>query len=39
MHTFDPAITDFKPIVNKVKLRDRSEAIATRVPVVRESIG
>jgi len=28
MHAFDPAITDFKPIVNKVKLRDRSEAVA-----------
>ncbi len=28
MHAFDPAMTDFKPIVNKVKLRDRSEAIA-----------
>jgi branched-chain amino acid transport system substrate-binding protein len=28
MHAFDPAITDFKPIVNKVKLQDRSESIA-----------
>ena len=28
MHAFDPAITDFKPIINKVKLRDRSEFIA-----------
>ncbi len=28
MHAFDPAITDFKPILNKVKLRDRSEFIA-----------
>ena len=27
MHPFDPAITDFKPIVNKVRLRDKSEAI------------
>lgn len=27
MHAFDPAITDFKPILNKVKLRDRSEFI------------
>ena len=27
MHAFDPAITDFKPIINKVKLRDRSEFI------------
>jgi branched-chain amino acid transport system substrate-binding protein len=28
MHAFDPAITDFKPILNKVKLQDRSEFIA-----------
>jgi branched-chain amino acid transport system substrate-binding protein len=28
MHAFDPAITDFKPIINKIKLRDRSEFIA-----------
>lgn len=28
MHAFDPAITDFKPILNKVKLRDKSEFIA-----------
>ncbi len=28
MHPFDPAITDFKPIVNKVRLVDKSEAIA-----------
>ena len=27
-HAFDPAITDFKPIINKVKLRDRSEMVA-----------
>jgi branched-chain amino acid transport system substrate-binding protein len=27
-HAFDPAITDFKPIINKVKLQDRSEFIA-----------
>ncbi len=27
-HAFDPAITDFKPIVNKVKLQDKSEVIA-----------
>ncbi|WP_374421875.1 ABC transporter substrate-binding protein [Chromobacterium sp.] len=27
MHPFDPAVKDFKPIVNKIKLRDRSEAI------------
>ena len=28
MHPFDAAITDFKPILNKVKLQDKSEAIA-----------
>lgn len=28
MHAFDPAITDFKPILNKVKLQDRAEFIA-----------
>lgn len=28
MHSFDPAITDFKPIINKIKLQDRSEVIA-----------
>jgi branched-chain amino acid transport system substrate-binding protein len=28
MHPFDPSISDFKPILNKVKLQDRSEAIA-----------
>jgi branched-chain amino acid transport system substrate-binding protein len=27
-HAFDPAITDFKPIINKVKLLDRSEVVA-----------
>lgn len=27
MHAFDPAITDFKPIINKVKLQDKSEVI------------
>ena len=27
MHPFDPAITDFKPIVNKVKLQDKPEVI------------
>ncbi|KMN81239.1 branched-chain amino acid ABC transporter substrate-binding protein [Chromobacterium sp. LK11] len=27
MHPFDPAVKDFKPIVNKIKLRDRSEAM------------
>lgn len=28
MHPFDPAVTDFKPIINKIKLRDKPEAIA-----------
>jgi len=28
MHPFDPSITDFKPIINKIKLQDRPEAIA-----------
>ena len=28
MHAFDPAITDFKPIVNKIKLQDRPDVIA-----------
>ena len=27
-HEFDPAITDFKPIINKIKLQDKSEFIA-----------
>ncbi|MDQ2989745.1 MAG: ABC transporter substrate-binding protein, partial [Pseudomonadota bacterium] len=27
-HAFDPSITDFKPIINKVKLQDRSEVVA-----------
>jgi branched-chain amino acid transport system substrate-binding protein len=27
MHAFDPAITDFKPIINKIKLQDKSEVI------------
>jgi branched-chain amino acid transport system substrate-binding protein len=27
-HAFDPAITDFKPIINKVKLIDQSEVVA-----------
>ncbi|CAN7591307.1 ABC transporter substrate-binding protein [Duganella sp. LjRoot269] len=26
-HSFDPAITDFKPIINKIKLQDKSEVI------------
>ena len=28
MHSFDPAITDFKPVINKIKLQDKSEIIA-----------
>ena len=28
MHPYDSAITDFKPIVNKIKLQDRPDAIA-----------
>ncbi len=28
VHSFDPAITDFKPIINKIKLQDKSEIIA-----------
>ncbi|MCR6631460.1 MAG: ABC transporter substrate-binding protein [Magnetospirillum sp.] len=28
LHPFDPSITDFKPIVHKIKLQDRPEAIA-----------
>ena len=27
-HAFDPAITDFKPIVNKIKLQDKPDVIA-----------
>jgi branched-chain amino acid transport system substrate-binding protein len=27
MHAFDPALTDFKPIVNKIRLQDRSEFV------------
>ena len=27
MHAFDPSTTDFKPIINKVRLQDKSEAI------------
>jgi branched-chain amino acid transport system substrate-binding protein len=27
MHPFDPAITDFKPLINKIKLQDRPDAI------------
>jgi branched-chain amino acid transport system substrate-binding protein len=28
MHSFDPAITDFKPIINKIKLQDKPDVIA-----------
>lgn len=28
MHPFDPSITDFKPIVNKIKLQDKPDVIA-----------
>ena len=28
MHPFDPAITDWKPIVNKIKLQDKPDVIA-----------
>lgn len=28
MHSFDPSLTDFKPIINKIKLQDKSELIA-----------
>lgn len=28
MHAFDPSITDFKPILHKIKLQDRPEALA-----------
>ncbi len=28
VHAFDPAITDFKPIINKIKLQDKPEVIA-----------
>ena len=28
MHAFDPATNDFKPIIHKIKLQDRPEAIA-----------
>ena len=27
-HSFDPAITDFKPIINKIKLQDKPDVIA-----------
>jgi branched-chain amino acid transport system substrate-binding protein len=27
-HAFDPAISDFKPVINKIKLQDKSEIIA-----------
>jgi branched-chain amino acid transport system substrate-binding protein len=28
LHAFDPSMTDFKPIINKVKLQDKSDAMA-----------
>ena len=28
LHAFDPAITDFKPILNKIKLQDKPDVIA-----------
>jgi branched-chain amino acid transport system substrate-binding protein len=28
MHPFDPAITDFKPVINKIKLQDKPDVIA-----------
>lgn len=28
MHPFDPGVTDFKPIINKIKVQDRPEVIA-----------
>jgi branched-chain amino acid transport system substrate-binding protein len=28
MHPFDPAITDFKPIINKIRLQDKPDVIA-----------
>ena len=27
LHPFDPAITDFKPVVNKIRLQDRPDAV------------
>ena len=27
MHAFDPAITDFKPVINKIKLQDKPDVI------------
>lgn len=27
LHSFDPALTDFKPVINKIKLQDKPEAI------------
>ncbi len=27
VHKFDPAITDFKPIINKIKLQDKPDII------------
>ena len=28
VHSFDPSIADFKPVINKIKLQDKSESIA-----------
>lgn len=28
MHPFDPSMSDFKPVINKVKLQDKSDAMA-----------
>lgn len=28
MHAFDPSVTDFKPIINKIKLQDKPDVIA-----------
>lgn len=28
MHAYDPSVTDFKPMINKVKLQDRADAMA-----------
>ena len=28
LHGFDPAITDFKPVINKIKIQDKPEVIA-----------
>jgi branched-chain amino acid transport system substrate-binding protein len=28
LHAFDPSMTDFKPVINKIKLQDKSDAMA-----------